>query len=91
MNLISNIFSGNSASSNGLVLDIFNSFGIINLQNNSFSNNTVQNSIQSSGSVIFLSDPGNISILNSTFENNYGIFGTCIYYSETSNLSLIAI
>ena len=59
---------------------------MITIQDNVFSNNSIENTDQSAGSVILLDNPGNISILNSDFKNNFGISGSCISYSETSKL-----
>ena len=42
------------------------------------------NKNQSEGSVFFLDNPGNISIIDSVFENNLGVTGACIFYSELS-------
>ena len=87
MNLISNLFFNNAVSDTGLALYIFNSFAMsINILNNKYLNNMVQSSTQTLGSVIFLNNPGNVSITNSIFDHNQGIYGTCIYYSETSKL-----
>ena len=89
MTLISNKFSQNSARENGLVLYISNCAGSLNIQSNSFVNNrySILISTQNSGSVMYLSNPGNVSINFSNFENNYANFGTCIYYSENSNIN----
>ena len=79
------MFFQNVASQNGLALFIKDSSKTFKIQNTDFSNNSVlasQNQIE--GSVLFLENPGNISILNSFFKYNYGVSGTCMSYSETS-------
>ena len=74
----------NFASQNGFAIYIIDSLKIIIIQSNVFSNNSITDQSQPSGSVLLLDNPGNISIIDSYFMNNFGIFGTCIFYSETS-------
>ena len=76
-------FYQNAAWENGAALFIGGSLKII-IENCNFTSNTIQPNSQNLGSVIFLNNPGNLSIINSIFKNNVGILGTCIYYSETN-------
>ena len=77
-------FEKNFASINGLAIYILIANGNIHFETNNFFDNSIQNNIQSLGSVLYLDNPGNISITNCIFSKNIGIIGTCIYYSETS-------
>jgi len=84
--LNSNSFDQNLASDNGAALFISVSSTVI-IENCNFMKNIIPTNLQNPqnlGSVLFLSNPGNLSIIYSKFENNIGILGTCIYYSETS-------
>jgi len=76
-------FFQNVAWENGAALFIDGSIEII-IENCNFTNNIIQQNSQNMGSVIFLNNPGNLSIISSIFKNNVGILGTCIYYSETN-------
>ena len=70
---------------NGLAISITSLFNETSLDNNNFFNNSIiQKNAKNSGSVIYLENPGNISITNSIFSRNIGMFGTCLFYSETS-------
>ena len=80
----SNKFLKNVASQNGFAVYITGSLKTVNFQYNVFSNNSMANEKQIEGSVIFLENPGNISIVNCLFETNFGISGTCLTYSEIS-------
>lgn len=51
------------------------------IENNSFISNQVT-SFSSTGSVIYLENPSNITISSSLFINNVGVLGSCIYYQE---------
>ena len=68
-----------------------NSGGTFLIKNNSFDSNWINyNGKNEYGSMIFLQDPGNISITDSQFLNNTGITGTCISYSESKkNYSVV--
>ena len=47
---------------------------------------------QTMGSIFYLENPGNITIVNSFFYNNTGIFGSAIYYSELrNNLNILTL
>ena len=81
-----NTFIQNVASQNGFAIYINASLKFIQLNNNEFCINSFVNQNQSSGSVLYLANPKNISIIDNFFKDNLGIFGTCIYYSETSNI-----
>lgn len=84
--LSSSTFHENFALENGGALYIPVSFFII-IENCHFLNNKIQNdenSQKSLGSVLFLNNPGNLSLNKSSFISNVGILGACIYYSETS-------
>ncbi len=48
----------------------------------SFSNQTFKNISIMSGSILFLKNVNNISIMGNIFENNFGFKGTCIYYNN---------
>lgn len=77
-------FDQNVAWENGAALFIDGSSKTI-IEYCNFTNNSILQNDQNLGSVLFLNNPGNISITFSNFENNEGILGACIYYSETSN------
>ena len=79
-----NTVTQNLAFQNGLAIYIKDSLKFIIIQSNFFSNNSITDQNQPSGSVLLLDNPGNISIIDSFFTNNFVIFGTCIFYSETS-------
>jgi len=81
--LNSTYFYQNVAWENGAALFISNSTTII-IENCNFIKNIIQQNILEMGSVLFLNNPGNLSITSSILEDNEGIMGTCIYYSETS-------
>lgn len=81
--LISISFDKNIASENGAALYINGASQMI-IENCNFTNNIIQPNKKNLGSVLFLDNPGNLSIASSNFESNQGILGTCIYYSETS-------
>ena len=72
------------ASQNGFAIYIMGSLKTVKVQNNVFSNNSMVSQNQIEGSVIYLENPGNISIFDCLFENNLGISGTCLSYSEIS-------
>ena len=78
----------NIASQNGFAFYITGSLKTIKVENNVFLNNSIANQNQIEGSVIFLENPGNISIQNCLFQNNLGISGTCLSYSEISKFKL---
>ena len=84
MSLELNIFDMHIASENGFVLHINNALAGIFISTNIFTNNSMMSKSQVAGSVVFLDNPGNITIIGSLFENNLGILGTCISYSEKS-------
>ena len=82
--MINNYFSGNSAFEDGSILYFLKSKGTILLKNNTFLNNSIKCcGIDKIGSVIYLFDPGNISIISSSFHDNQGTTGASIYYSES--------
>ena len=81
--LRSTFFYQNVAGENGAALFISGSSAII-IEKCNFFDNLINQNVQNLGSVLYLNNPGNISILYSDFERNEGILGTCIYYSETS-------
>ena len=72
------------ASQNGFAIYIMGSLKTVKIQNNVFSSNSMASQNQIDGSVIYLENPGNISIFDCHFENNLGISGTCLSYSEKS-------
>ena len=79
-----NYFSENSASKDGSILYFLRSKGTILLRDNIFLNNSITCcGIQKLGSVIYLLDPGNITIISSSFREKKGIIGSSIYYSES--------
>jgi len=85
--LQSNSFTENIASNNGLAIYIAEGTqnATIYFKNNDFLKNSIDQRInQSSGSVIFLVNPGVIFFIDTYFRQNIGIFGTCIFYSEIS-------
>ena len=45
----------------------------------------MSNFTKNNGTVLYLNDPGDITVNNSIFLNNYGEIGTCIFYSENFN------
>jgi len=81
--LNSSYFYQNFARENGAALYISGSIRAI-IENCTFTTNSIQQNQQNLGSVIFLNNPGNLTIIYSNFEYNEGILGTCISYSETS-------
>lgn len=83
--LESTIFYLNIAYENGAALFVSISTYII-IANCSIIENLIQKNQTIMGSVIFLNNPGNISITFSNFQSNKGIMGTCIYYSELRKL-----
>ena len=88
LNIFSNVFEYNYANENGgcFYISNENSGGEIIISNNNLISNWITLSSSSSlGSIVYLTDPGAITIKNSIFQNNSGISGTCIYYSETRN------
>ena len=81
---MNNYYSGNSASKDGSILYFLRSKGTILLKNNTFLNNSIECcGIDKMGSVIYLLDPGNITIISSFFRDNKGITGASIYYAES--------
>ena len=83
LTLNSSYFYQNFARENGAALYISGSIRAI-IENCTFTLNSIQQNQQNLGSVIFLNNPGNLTIIYSNFEYNEGILGTCISYSETS-------
>ena len=86
LKLLYNNFLLNEATENGAALYISKkncSSSITVTGNLFFKNYFVDSNKNEIGSVIYLEDPGNISIENSNFTNNIAIMGTCIYYSES--------
>ena len=81
--LNSSFFYQNVAWENGAALFISGSSTVI-IENCNFTENSIQINEQNIGSVLYLNNPGNLSIISCNFEFNEGIVGTCIYYSETS-------
>ena len=88
--LNNNSFYQNLAGENGAALYISFSMAIF-LTNCTFFNNTVQENQKNLGSVLFLNNPGNSSIILNNFEKNKGVLGTCIYYSETSKIIIFSL
>ena len=86
LKMSSNNFIENVATGNGAALYIYDSSGNILVENCKFLTNSIMSNSENLGSVLFLNNPGNISIINSSFENNVGILGTCIYYSESRKI-----
>lgn len=82
--LISCDFNENVAWDNGAALFIREAL-VITIENCRFNNNAIEKKEKDDlGSILFLNNPGNLTISFSNFEGNEGIIGTCIYYSETS-------
>ena len=82
--LIDNYFYGNSASEDGAILYFLQSKGRILFKNNTFLNNSIKSGTDKMGSVIYLLNPGNITMISSSFRDNTGITGASIYYSEST-------
>ena len=91
--LLSNKFIKNVAHDNGGALYFIECSGVSQIINSSFMNSSIKplSPSQTMGSIFYLENPGNITIVNSFFNNNTGIFGSAIYYSELrKNLNIFA-
>lgn len=94
MEIISCSFKSNYAFKNAPAIYIKLNSGIISIFNCNFSLNQVletENNLLDQGSLLYLVDPGDITIQDSNFSENTGILGGCIYYSETNENRLIEL
>ena len=65
---------------------------MINITQNYFTKNWIHyNEQTTTGSIIYLDNPGMIIIQSSLFSNNIGVLGACIYYNEISQISYLKI